>query len=97
MEQATNVKRALNKSKGLENLLFLRETGPGVTLHYDRVYVHTHHDFWLDDEVLLSSNLNMFLHDTEVVEAADEEAAAVRQQIKIYIFTEIPGHQTQDH
>lgn len=39
----------------------------------------------------------MFLHDTEVVEAADEQAAAVRPQIKIYIFTEIPGHETQDH
>lgn len=34
----------------------------------------------------------MFLHDTEVVEAADEKATAVCPQIKIYIFTEIPRH-----
>lgn len=34
----------------------------------------------------------MFLHDTEVVEAADEEATAVGPQIKIHIFTEVPGH-----
>jgi len=66
--------------------------GPGFTLH-----IRTHHDFRLHDKVLLSSNLNMLLHDTEVVEAADEQATAVRPQIKIYIFTEIPGHQTQDH
>lgn len=59
---------------------------------YNGAYIHTHHDFWLNDKVLLSSNLNMFLHDTVVVEAADEQATAVCPQIKIYIFTEIPRH-----
>lgn len=32
----------------------------------------------------------MFLHETEVVKAADEQATAVCSQIKVDIFTEIP-------
>lgn len=50
----------------------------------------TYHDLWFNDKVPLPSNLNMFLHETEVIKAADEQATTVSSQIKVNIFTEIP-------
>lgn len=37
----------------------------------------------------------MLLHETEVIKAADEQATAVRSQVKVNVFTEIPKSQPQ--
>jgi hypothetical protein len=37
----------------------------------------------------------MFLHETEVVKAADEQSTTVRSQVKVNIFTEIPKLEPQ--
>lgn len=52
--------------------------------------LQTYHDLWFNDEVPLPPNLNMFLHETEVVKAADEQTTAVCSQVKVHIFAEIP-------
>ena len=44
--------------------------------------------------VPLPSNLNVLLHETEVIKAADEEATAVCSQVKVNVFTEIPKSTT---
>lgn len=50
----------------------------------------TYHDLWFNDKVPLPSNLNMLLHETEVIKAADKQATAVCSQVKVNIFTEVP-------
>lgn len=55
----------------------------------------TYHDLWFNDKVLLPANLHMFLHETEVVKAADEQSTTVRSQVKVNIFTEIPKLEPQ--
>lgn len=55
----------------------------------------TYHDLWFNDKVPLPTNLHMFLHETEVVKAADEQSTAVGSQVKVNIFTEIPKLEPQ--
>lgn len=53
-----------------------------------------YHELWFNDKVPLPSNLNVLLHETEVIKAADEEATAVCSQVKVNVFTEIPKSTT---
>lgn len=57
----------------------------------------THHEFRFDQEVLVSPDWNVFLHETEVVEAAQQQPTAVHPQIEVHLLTAIPAHRTKTH
>lgn len=47
------------------------------------------HEFGFDKEVLVPSNWNVFLHETEVVEAAEKQTTAIHSQIEVHLLTTI--------
>lgn len=58
----------------------------------------TDHEFRFDQEIFVSPNWNVFLHETEVVEATKHQSTAVHPQIEVHLLTAIPAHtKKQEH
>lgn len=57
----------------------------------------THHEFRFDQEVFVSPNWNVFLHETKVVEATQQQPTTVHPQIEVHLLTAIPAHRTKIH
>lgn len=57
----------------------------------------THHELRLDKEVFVSPHWNVFLHETEVVEATQQQPAAVHPQIEVHFLAAIPAHREREH
>lgn len=55
--------------------------------HYE-----AYHEFGLDEEVFMSSEGDVFLHDAEVIEPTEQKTAAVCPQVKVHFFTCEPTH-----
>lgn len=52
----------------------------------------TNHELGFDQEVFVSPDWNVFLHETEVVEATEEQSAAVHPQVEVHLLTAVPAH-----
>ena len=55
----------------------------------------THHEFRFDQEVFVSPDWNVFLHEAEGVEATQQQPTAVHPQIKVHLFTAISAHRSK--
>lgn len=51
----------------------------------------TNHELGFDQEVFVSPDWNVFLHETEVVEATEEQSAAVHPQVEVHLLTAVPA------
>lgn len=52
----------------------------------------TNHELGFDQEVFVSPDWNVFLHETEVVEATEEQPAAVHPQVEVHLLAAVPAH-----
>lgn len=55
---------------------------------------NTYHEFGFDQEVFVSAHWNVFLHEAEVVEAAQQQPTAVHPQIEVHLLAAVPAHGT---
>lgn len=56
---------------------------------------NTHHKFRFDHEVFVPPYWNVFLHQAEVVEAAQKQPTAVNPQIKVHLLTGVPANDSK--
>lgn len=52
----------------------------------------TNHVFGSDQKVFVPANWNVFLHEAEVVEAADKQPAAAHPQVEVKLLAAVPAH-----
>lgn len=48
--------------------------------------------FGSDQKVFVPANWNVLLHEAEVVEAADKQAAAAHPQVEVQLLAAVPAH-----
>ena len=48
--------------------------------------------FGFDQHGFMSAGGDVLLHDTEVVEATQQETTAVHPQVKVHLLTRVPTH-----
>lgn len=53
---------------------------------------HTNHVFGSDEEIFVPSDWNVFLHEAEVVEAADQQPTAAHPQVEVQLLATVPAH-----